>query len=252
MCAGYDPTGRAGVDADTEAVQAAGARAVTVVTTDTEQGGARVFEIAPRAEPAWEALASDALRRGVRAVKFGLLARAEAVWAASRIVRAFGAASTGAGSPGGWVVVDPVLAATGGERFLDEAGVAALRGELIPAGVILTPNLPELAELAGVRLAGLATDEEARVSAAGRLLELGARAVCVKGGHGGEDPIVDLVCRPGVVHRAARPRLAGPGIRGSGCRFASFLAARGASGDSLEQASARAGEWVARRIEAGS
>ncbi len=257
MCAGHDPTGRAGVDADAEAVQAAGAQAETVVTTDTQQEGTRVLEISPRAEPEWEALASEALRRGVRAVKFGLLARAEAVWAASRIARAFGtspagAGSAGSGDPSSWVVVDPVLVATGGERFLDEAGVEVLRGELIPAGVVLTPNLPELAELAGVRLSGLATDEEARIAAAGRLLELGARAVCVKGGHGGEDPLVDLVVRPGAVHSAARPRLAGPGIRGSGCRFASFLAARGAAGDSLEEASARAGKWVASRIEAGS
>ena len=258
VCAGHDPTGRAGIDADREAVVAGGGNPWPVVTTDTQQAGGRVLEVTPRAEADWEPLAMDAIRGGTAAVKFGLLARAQAVSAAARLARAQLSVA-----PSSWVVVDPVLAASGGERFLDQEGVRALLEELIPAGVVLTPNLPELAELTGSEPRELDADVAAQVAAAGRLIERGARAVCVKGGHGrlaaagGEPQVVDLlVCpahgperRPRVA-RAARPRVPGPGIRGSGCRFASFLAGCAARGEPLDRAFASAGEWVARAIAA--
>lgn len=245
VCSGHDPSGGAGVDADREAATAAGAAAVEVVTTRTDQDGRVVRAVRPRPADEWYAEAIELLEGGgVGAVKFGLLACPEGIDAAGRIA----ARARTLGLP---VVVDPVLAASGGERFLDDRGVSRLLEVLVPEGVVLTPNLPECAELAGVVPASLTDDLEARLHAAGRLLERGARAVVLKGGHGGESPVRELVLEAGAEPRwLSHPRVAGGGIHGSGCRHASFLAARLALGDSLAAAAAGAGGYLAERIAA--
>lgn len=245
ILAGHDPSGGAGVDADAEAVQAAGARPVARITAHTDQDAGGVRAVRPRPPAAWGADLPAALadpRSG--AFKFGLLPNAEAVRAAAGWVRR----CTDRGLP---AVVDPVLAPTRGAAFLDEDGVAALLEELLPAGPILTPNLPELGRLAGVEPAALESRVEGRADAAQALCERGASAVVVKGGHGQEDPLRELLVRPGAEPLAwERPRLPGPGIRGSGCRFASFLAARLALGDALELAIPAAGAYLSQRIAA--
>ena len=244
VVAGHDPTGGAGVDADREALEALGASAVCVVTADTDQDGRRVRAIRPRDPGAWLAEARAKLAEPPRALKTGLLPGAEHVAAAARLVGELGPAVP--------AVVDPVLAASGGEPFLDEAGIEALLAELVPLGVILTPNLPEAARLSGLDPADLETGEGGRLEAARRLLALGAGAVVVKGGHGNEDPVRDLVAwGGGEAAWAEHPRVRGAGLHGSGCRFASALAAGLAAGEALDRAAARAGRWVGSRIEAG-
>ena len=139
----------------------------------------------------------------------------------------------------------------GGERFLDEAGVACLREVLLPTGPILTPNLGEAAELCGMEKKLLQTDFDSRIEAAERLLEMGAVAVLLKGGHGTEDPVRDLV-----LERGSEPlwrtheRVRGASMRGSGCRYGSAVAALLALGQPLSEAARRAGEelveWIRR------
>ena len=246
VCAGRDSSGRAGIDADLQALAALGVDSLPVVTSETVQEGRRVLAIEPRPEAEWTA---EVRQVGVRAAawKSGLLSRAEAVAAFAALVGEL------AGSRP--VVCDPVLAATGGERFLDEEGVAALRGVLLPRGVVVTPNLPEAAELTGLDPPELVHDFQGRIEAAERLLALGARAVLLKGGHGGEDPVRDLVLERGKPPVwLAHPRVAG-GIRGSGCRYASAVAAGLARGEPLDRAAAAAGEkvlsWILQGVPEG-
>ena len=243
VAAGRDPSGSAGLDADREAVEAAGGRFVGVTTTNTDQSGGRVLRVEPRAEEVWFAEAERAMAEPCAVLKFGLLAREAAVEAAARLAHRFRAAS------GEWVVLDPVLAATGGERFLAPPAVGRLVALLAELRPVLTPNVVELAELAQVRVESLRAEPEARVEAARTLVAAGATAVCVKGGHGLEDPVVDLLvgCGPAAV-RHVHPRLPGGGLRGSGCRFASYLAARLAHGDDLTRAHRRASAWMGERL----
>jgi hydroxymethylpyrimidine/phosphomethylpyrimidine kinase len=250
VVAGHDPSyggprGGAGVDADREAIERAGGTALCVVSAWTEQDGLRVHAVRAREAPEWLAEARRALGTGaaVRALKGGLLADAASV-------RAFGALA-GELLPGTPVVLDPVLAASGGEPFLDAEGVAALRAELLARGPVLTPNLPEAARLAGAELAELQRSRPARVAAARTLLALGAGAVVLKGGHADDARAADLVLARGA--RAVwieRPRLAGRSLHGSGCRFAATLAAELARGSDLETAARRAGDAVARLLAA--
>ena len=245
VIAGHDPTGGAGVDADREAARHFGLPASLVVTAYTEQGDGVVRSIGPRQASIWLREARAACRPRPLAIKTGLLPGAEHVGAVARLIEEL--AETDQVPP---VVVDPCLAASGGEVFLDGPGREALLERLLPLGCYLTPNLPEAAELTGRRPDELQDSLEARIEAARELLEKGARAVILKGGHGSEDPLRELVLDADGARWLERPRVPGPGIHGSGCRFASAFAARIAQGAGVDEAASDAGEWLSERIAA--
>ena len=257
VVAGHDPSGGAGIDADREAATTLGVTIDVVVTARTDQDASAVRSVGARSPDTWlaEAVAAAARSRP-GALKFGLLPGAEHVEAAvllvQRLLRLF---------PRLAVVVDPIVASSSGFRFLDDAGVAALRDRLGALDVVLTPNVPELALLAGADAEALAGSIEQRVAAARRLLAGGARAVVAKGGHGGEDPLVDLVLERGAAAalHLTRPRVKGRPRgqeaapltrRGTGCRFATALACGLALGPPLATAAERAGALVAAAVAA--
>lgn len=237
VIAGHDPSGGAGVDADRDALRdiAVDLDVVLTARTDQDDGGVRSIGAVPSAQ--WFAQARGFLRRA-GAIKFGLLPGLDAVRAAAALAR------DATDRP---VVVDPVIAASSGPRFLDTAAVAALREELLPAGVVLTPNLDEAAELTGMPRAAL-DPSEARVSAARTLLELGAAAVLLKGGHATEPMARDLVLERGAEPAwLERPRYPGT-LRGTGCRLATALAAHLALGTTFLDSARAATELVAERL----
>jgi len=247
VVAGHDPSygkgGGAGVDADRAAAARFNAEAECVVTAWTDQDGARLRSVEAVAPADWLEEARYALAAPIGALKSGLLPSAAAVRALATLIDEIRRAHD---VP---VVVDPVLAASGGEVFLDDEGIDALLAELAPRGVILTPNLPESARLAGLDLQLLQSSPDARESAARALLERGARAVVLKGGHA-DDPVVrDLVLeRHGDPLWLEHPRIPGAHLHGSGCRFASAIAAQLAQGASLERAATEAGRWLAELL----
>lgn len=246
LIGGIDSSGRAGIDADRDAARHFEAEAEVFVSADTVQDEHGVHGIVPR--PFWWYDAGYAIEDGIDALKIGLLPDLDAIHGAAQL--ALHARGAGFELP---VVVDTVIAASSGTRFWGAREVALFRRTVLSSGPILTPNLPELAELAEVELAGLTHDPAARVEAARVLLRLGARAVVVTGGHGAEDPLVDLVVAIGAEPlRVTRPRLPGPGIRGSGCRFATALACGLGRRVPLLDATRDAGEFVAGRIRATS
>ncbi len=234
---GLDPTGGAGLLADLEALDAAGASGWAVATALTAQGprGARGFE------PASEAMLLaqvDALLDGPerpRAVKTGMLATA----ALARALAARLARPPLARAP---LVVDPVLAASSGAPLL-ETGASAPGDALAPLlarAALATPNLPELALLTGDDV----SSDDAAIRAARRLP---ARAVLVKGGHRPGVPVDLLVEGRRVTRYAGRRR---PGTaRGTGCRLASAVAAFLAGGASLDEAVRRAKRIVERYLD---
>lgn len=228
VLAGDDPSGGAGVAADRAACAHFGVEATAVVTAWTEQDGERVQAVRPRPSAEWGREARAALEQVPAAVKTGLLSNAADVRELVALL-----APLSRELP---VVVDPVLSASGGEPFLDADGLEWMRAELFRRGVILTPNLPELARLAGARLAALESSPAARVVAAESLLARGLAAVVVKGGHAPDADATDMLLRPGkppvlITHA----RLVGRRLHGSGCRFASALAANLALGKTLPE-----------------
>jgi hydroxymethylpyrimidine/phosphomethylpyrimidine kinase len=240
--AGSDSGGGAGIQADLKTFAAHGAYGMSALTALTAQNTREVraiHPVPPEMVAAQIAAVLDDL--GVDAIKIGMLANAA-------VVRAVAAALRGL-RPSVPIVLDPVMIAKSGAALLEDDAVAALRDELLPLATVVTPNLPELARLAGLsagEAARLEEEEGARIDAARLLIHGGGSAdrgpaVLAKGGHarsGGVDSpeVVDLLVTAESVHRFAHPRIATSATHGTGCTLSSAIAARLALGAALPAA----------------
>jgi hydroxymethylpyrimidine/phosphomethylpyrimidine kinase len=232
---GLDPGGGAGVAADLRGFHATGVFGCAVVAVMTVQSTNGLVESRPVASRLVVDQADEVLRaQHVRAVKLGALGsagnvRAVAVWLSQKVRVP--------------VVLDPVMLPTRGpSRLLAARAISAMRDELLPQATLVTANAKEAEVLTGARVC---TVPEARC-AARRLVELGAKAALVKGGHlaPGRDA-VDLLALPDgrVVDLRAR-RLALAPLHGGGCVLASLIA--GCLARAAADASAREVESAVR------
>jgi len=146
------------------------------------------------------------------------------------IVEAVSAAIEGLDLPN--LVVDPVMVAKGGDRLLRDDAVAAMKTHLFRLAEVLTPNIPEAEALTGMRI----TSVDDMLAAARRIREMGPRVVIVKGGHAASLESVDVVCLPHAEFELRGPRIATVHTHGTGCTFASAIAAYLALGRPLEEA----------------
>ena len=166
--AGSDPSGGAGIQADLKTFAAFGCYGMAALTALTAQNtvGVRAVHVPPASFVAEQvrAVFDDC---APRAVKTGMLFSTEIV-----------AAVCGALGPGA-LVVDPVMVATSGDRLLEPSAEAAIVERLLPRATVVTPNAAEAEVLSGEDV----SDDEGALRAARRILELGAHAVLVKGGH---------------------------------------------------------------------
>lgn len=220
VIAGNDPSGGAGLAADIQAITAAGAHPAPVVAALTVQDSHDVSSV--RAIPAAEVVAqAQAVLADlpVKAVKLGLLAGAEVGRAVAGLL---------ARHPAIPVVLDPVLAASGGGQLAEDALLEVYRDALFPLTTLVTPNAAE-----SRRFAPGAVDPAARAKA---LLFAGARHVLVKGADEETPEVHNHLFGPDGLHREfAWPRLPGR-FHGSGCTLASAIAARLALGQGMEEA----------------
>ncbi|MBS0570927.1 MAG: bifunctional hydroxymethylpyrimidine kinase/phosphomethylpyrimidine kinase, partial [Proteobacteria bacterium] len=138
------------------------------------------------------------------------------------------------------VVLDPVLASSGGTPLLAPAGLQILREVLVPLTSLLTPNLPEAEILLGRRIAD-------PTAAARDLLALGAQAVLIKGGHGRGRDVCDVLADARGVVEFRHPRRSFH-ARGTGCTLASAIAASWARGRQLRAAVADGEAYVQRAL----
>jgi hydroxymethylpyrimidine/phosphomethylpyrimidine kinase len=234
--AGSDSSGGAGIQADLKtfaAFDVYGTSAITAVTAQNTTGIATATPLSADLVTAQiEAIASDI---EVHATKTGMLATSAIVEAVAAAIEALDLAL---------VVVDPVMVSKSGTRLLDDDGVQALRAELLPRAFVVTPNLPEAEVLGGLRIGSLADAREA----ARRIHGAGAANVIVTGGHGEGDEIVDLVFDGRGFTELRTPRIRTRHTHGTGCTFASAVAACLAHGHTPGEAAARAQRYVAGAI----
>ena len=222
VVAGHDSSGGAGLDADRAAIEQAGCAILPVATALTDQDAREFRSLGARRVEDWWNEAQAALGNRPAAIKFGLLPGRAHLRAAAELV-ALARAQLGSALP---VVLDPVLGSSTGGRFVDDEGVQEYRAALLPLRLFWTPNLPEAAELMGGSLAVLESELEARWRWAQGWMGEGAEGLVLKGGHGREDPVMDLVLsREEGLAWNSHPRVPGGKLRGSGCRYASRLAA---------------------------
>ena len=236
--AGSDSSGGAGIEADLKTFSALGVYGACVVTALTAQNTKGVSGIHP--VPAeFVAAQMDAVFSDLNAgaTKIGMLANAPIVEAVAAGLDRHRARN---------VVLDPILAASSGAELLRADAIDALR-LLIPKARVFTPNLFEAAALLEV---SMAQDESEMQVQAEKLLELGAGAVLLKGGHGGGVECVDLLLEGESCARFAAPRVATKNTHGTGCTLASAIAAGLTKGLSLNAAVGEAKSYVTDAIAA--
>ena len=180
-----------------------------------------------------DAVASDL---PVGAVKTGMLATAEVVETVAEGVARWALAP---------VVVDPVMVTSNGDPLVDDAAVAALVARLLPLAAVATPNAHEAARLVGFDVTSLG---DAR-RAARAILAMGPQAVLVKGGHlDAETDAVDVLVTADGEHVFREARIETPHTHGTGCTYASAVAANLARGMALPDAVRRARSYVQHAI----
>ena len=141
------------------------------------------------------------------------------------------------------LVVDPVMIAKSGDSLLRDEAVGALRDLLVPMAAVVTPNIPEAETLTGM---SISTDDDVR-EAAKRIVAMGAASVVVKGGHR-EGPATDLYYDSSNFKEFTSPRFETANTHGTGCTFASAVAAGLAKGLPPEDAVGQAKEFVTEAI----
>jgi hydroxymethylpyrimidine/phosphomethylpyrimidine kinase len=234
--AGSDPSGGAGIQADLKTFHQFGVygmAAITALTAQNTTGVSGVHVVPPEfLRQQLEALAADL---PPDAIKTGMVASAALASTVADCVRTFG-----------WrpLVVDPVMIATSGDRLLSIDAEQVVRDRLLPLATLVTPNLDEAALLTGLEVRDVAQMERAGTV----LLDAGAAAVLVKGGHLPDDVIVDLLVTPDGVRRFSHPRIRTTSTHGTGCTLSAAITAGLAAGRTLE-ASVEAGlDYVVRAI----
>ncbi len=233
--AGSDSGGGAGIQADLKTFAAHGVfgtSAITAVTAQNTLGVTGVHVIpADMVRAQIDAVIGDL---GADAIKIGMLATAAIIEAVAAAIDAHHLTP---------VVLDPVMVAKGGSRLLAPDAIDAMR-LLLPRAALVTPNLAE-AEV----LTGLTVRDAAGMEAAARaLVDAGAAAALVKGGHLASDAIVDLLWDGRTLHRFEAHRIDTPHTHGTGCTLAAAIAAGLALGVPLSASVTEAHRYVQAAI----
>lgn len=232
VIAGSDSGGGAGIQADIKTITALGGYAATAITAVTVQNTLGVTGVHPIPLDVIAAQARAVLDDiGADAIKTGMLGDAA-------VVETVAAAIDHAGQVP--AVIDPVMVAKGGASLLAAAAIGAVKSLMIPRAALLTPNAPEAAALTGLVVE--TTDDLRRAGEA--LLALGAKAVLMKGGHIAGERVVDVLMTADGETSFEGERIDTRHTHGTGCTLASACATGLAQGLPLEQAVARAWNYV--------
>jgi len=228
-----DSGGGAGIQADLKAFAAAGAHGMSALVALTAQSTVGVTAI--------HALPPDFVRAqldacfddiGVDAAKTGMLFSRELIETVAEYLEAHPVP----------LVVDPVMVASSGARLLEEDAVEALVGRLFPLAAVVTPNLHEAEALTG--LAGGSREQLAE-----RLIELGASAALVTGGHG--EPPADHVFDGREHLDLPVERYHVGATHGAGCTHSATLCAALARGLTLAEAARQAARAASEAVRHG-
>lgn len=237
--AGSDSSGGAGIQADLKtfcALGVYGASVIAALTAQNTRGVSAIHDVpADFITAQIDAVFSDL---AVNAVKIGMLSTPAAIEAVTAGLQRHGQTN---------IVLDPVMVAATGARLLVPAAVETLTRRLFPRARLITPNLLEAAALLD---SGVAANEAEMHAQAERLLDLGARAVLIKGGHASGAESVDLLVEPAGVERFAARRIATDNTHGSGCTLSAAIAAFLAKGAALSDAVGAAKTFISEAIAA--
>ena len=236
--AGSDSGGGAGIQADIKSMEANGVfatSALAAVTAQNTETVAEAHDLPPSlVEAQIDAVAGD---MDVRAAKTGMLSDPAIIEVVADCVRRHDLQP---------LVVDPVMISKTGFKLLKEEAIDTLLEKLLPLATLITPNVHEASHLTAVDEIETVEDLQAAAEA---LYERGPDAVLAKGGHlAGEEEAVDVLVDGSTVRTYAAPRVDTPHTHGTGCTYASAIAANLAKEYELPSAVDRAKRYVTGAI----
>ncbi|GAB6182025.1 bifunctional hydroxymethylpyrimidine kinase/phosphomethylpyrimidine kinase [Desulfotomaculum defluvii] len=236
--AGSDSGGGAGIQADLKTFQELGVYGMSALTAITAQNTLGVQGVYPLPiEAVQQQIRSIGEDMGTDVVKTGMLFSSEIIQVVAEQIKHYQ-----------WqnVVVDPVMIAKGGASLLQSQAVVALKKYLLPLATIITPNIPEAEVLTGMTIITL----EDRQEAAKHLQHLGAAYVVIKGGHDeGETDVIDLLYDGQGFTYFTGKRVNTKNTHGTGCTFASAIAAQLAKGMHIKDAVKTSKAFIQAAIE---
>ncbi|WP_135662356.1 bifunctional hydroxymethylpyrimidine kinase/phosphomethylpyrimidine kinase [Halorhabdus rudnickae] len=231
--AGSDSGGGAGIQADLKTIEAVGGFGTSAITSVTAQNttGVQGSYLQPIDHIAAqiEAVLGDF---DVQAAKTGMLATGEVIETVCEYADELPQ-----------LVVDPVMVATSGDRLLEPAAETAYE-ELIAEATLVTPNADEAAVLTGIE----PTNESTAIEAGETLLDMGAEAALVKGGHIGGEDVIDVLVSENQVRTFRHERIDTDATHGSGCTLSAAIATHLAHGEALTDSVSRGVDLLARAV----
>lgn len=228
---GVDPGGGAGLCADIQTLSAMGCHAAPIVTAITVQDTASV--------KSYQLTGTDLVRQQMQAVlddvspaviKTGMLGNREIVAVLAGLMRDY---------PGIKLIVDPVMRSNFNDRLSEDSLVAAVTELLLPIATLITPNLPE-----ACNLAGLESDAD------GCAAKLDVCDSFITGTHADCEAVVNRYYQRGQKQREWKWKRLPFDYHGSGCTLASAIAAGIAQGLVMEEALQRAQQFVMDSLQA--
>lgn len=237
--AALDSGGGAGIQADLKTFAAHGVYGTSAVSAVTAQNTEAVTGVQTM-PPDFVALQIDAVVEdtAVDAVKTGFLATPDVITVVANKLEEHHIEKA---------VVDPMMVAKSGARLLEPSAIETFKKDLIPRAYIVTPNLPEAAALVGFPV----DDEDAVKGACRQIVEMGAKAVVIKGGHGTGEEAIDWLYDGRRFSRFAAHRINDRSTHGAGCTFSAAIAAQLARGAQLEAAVRSAKRYLSAALEMG-
>jgi len=235
--AGSDSGGGAGIQADLKTFSALGVYGMSVLTSITAQNtlGVQGIHDLP---PEFVGLQIDSVMQdiGADAVKIGMLSNIQIIKIVSKKIKEYKVKN---------LVIDPVMVAKGGDRLLKEDAVEALKQDLIPLAMIVTPNLIEAEVLSGLKIQNIIDIKEA----AQKIHRLGPKNVLIKGGHLLSNEAIDLLYNGENFREFKAERINTKNTHGTGCTLSSAIAAGLAQGKKVEEAVNTAKKYITLAIK---
>ena len=234
--AGSDSGGGAGIQADLKTFAANGVYGTSALTAITAQNTTDVTEVLELPIELIESQIDAVLEDiGTDAVKTGMLSNGDIVRCVAAKMREHSIEV---------LVVDPVMIAKGGHSLLDEGAVETIREVLLPIATVVTPNIPEASALTGIEIRDIDMAKEAAME----LVNMGAAAAVVKGGHMFDVPASDILYDGSEFRVFTTKRINTSNTHGTGCTFASAISAQLAKGDTVRDAVSHAKTYVTGAI----
>ena len=241
--AGSDSSGGAGIQADLKTFSALGVYGTTAITAITAQNTLGVHAQHPiPAEMVYNQIVAVLDDLHPSFVKIGMLSNPEIVMAVADALSKYPLS----------IVLDPVMVSSSGHRLLSVEAQEVIKQKLLPMATLITPNLPEMEALTGLPLS---TYEE-KEKAARCLMNSGAKAILLKGGHEEGDVKTDILFSNSATGIQSAmftsETVATRNIHGTGCTLSSAITAFLARGLALEEAIVEAKKYISNAIQSGA